>query len=137
MGYVPADSIGIALTLNGHNYPQNRLFFHVWDIIYGTALPIPDFVTMALPDSLTAQVVGTYSATDAGLTITVRSTSNGLEAQAVGQDSFGLVYIGRRRFMEKRHGILIDFAEAVDGRAPRFVLYQQRSAIAFVRAETP
>lgn len=137
MGYVPADSIGIALTLNGHNYPQNQLFFKVWDIVYGTAAPIPNFIMVALPDSLAAQVVGTYAASGAGLTITVRLTSNGLVAQAAGQEPFALDYIAQRRFMQKRHGILIDFADAVDGRAPRFVLYQQRSAITLARAETP
>jgi CubicO group peptidase (beta-lactamase class C family) len=135
MGYVPADSVAVAFTLNGHNYPQRRLFFHIWDIVYGSDAPLPSFAPMALSDSLAQAFVGAYGT--GGLVITVRTRADGLEAQTTGQDSFPLTYIGARRFVNVPSGILIEFAEPQQGRSPRFTLFQQKAEAALDRRPSP
>jgi D-alanyl-D-alanine carboxypeptidase len=135
MGYVPEDSLALALTINGHNYPINRVFFQVWDILYGTAAPLPTFAPVPLPDSIATPLVGTYTAPDYGITIAVRRTGQALEAQTVGQDPFPLTYIGDRRFLFVPAGIMIEFGVPTSGSADRFTLFQQKLAIAFRRRE--
>lgn len=124
-GHVPEDSLSVALTINGHNYPANRLFFHIWDILVGGHAPLPTFGPVELPDSLAAQLEGVYAAAAYGLTIAVRRGGAGLQAQTEGQEPFALRYVGARRFINVRDGILMEFAAPVDGRSPRFTLYQQ------------
>jgi CubicO group peptidase (beta-lactamase class C family) len=124
-GYVPEDSLSVALTINGHNYPPNRLFFHIWDILVGGHAPLPAFDPVALPDSLAAQLEGVYTAAAYGITIAVRRGGAGLQAQTEGQEPFALQYVGARRFINARDGILIEFAAPVEGRSPRCTLYQQ------------
>jgi D-alanyl-D-alanine carboxypeptidase len=125
MGHVPEDSLSVALTINGHNYPANRLFFHIWDILVGGNAPLPAFDPVELPDSLAAQLEGVYTAAAYGLTITVRRDGAGLQAQTEGQEPFALQYVGARRFINAHDGILMEFAAPAEGRAPRFTLYQQ------------
>jgi hypothetical protein len=125
MGHVPEDSLSVALTINGHNYPGNRLFFHIWDILVGENAPLPAFDPVELPDSLAAQLEGVYAAASYGITITVRRDGAGLQAQTEGQEPFALQYVGARRFINAHDGILIEFAPPVEGRSPRFTLYQQ------------
>ncbi|MCU0647598.1 MAG: beta-lactamase family protein [Gemmatimonadaceae bacterium] len=134
MGYVPEDSLSVALTVNGHNYPINRLFFHVWDILYGRPLVLPSFARVELPDSIARAHAGVYSAREYGLTITIRTTDRGIEGQTEGQDPFQLTYIGQNRYMNARDGILLELAEPVAGVAPRFTLFQQKLAIRLTRA---
>lgn len=133
IGYVPEDSLALALTLNGHNYPQNRIFFHVWDVLYGVPRPLPSFEPVPLPDSVAAALAGVYTAQAYRLTITVRRAGAGLEAQTEGQDAFPLTYVGQRRFIYLRDGILVEFAEPAGGASPRFTLFQQRAAVPLVR----
>lgn len=135
VGYVPDDSLSVALTINGHNYPQNRLFFHIWDILYGTAEPLPTFAPTDLPSSLAPAFISVYVAEAYGLTLTLRKAGAALEAQTTGQDPFPLTYVGANRFVNDRDGILIECAAPVDGVSPRCTLYQQKFAIPLVRAE--
>jgi D-alanyl-D-alanine carboxypeptidase len=138
IGYVPDDSLSLALTVNGHNYPIDRLFFHIWDILYGTPAALPSFTPAPLPDSIARANVGVYSAPEYGLTITVRKTGDALEAQTEGQGPFRLTYVGRNHFLSVPDGILIEFRDVVDGTSPRFTLFQQKLAIPFTRkAITP
>ena len=133
IGHVPEDSLSLALTINGYNYPQNRIFFQVWGILYGTGVPLPSFTPVTLDDSTAAAVAGVYSAAGYGLTIVVRRTGATLSAQTDGQDSFPLTYVGQNQFLFIPDGILIEFAAAVEGVSPRFTLYQQHAAIPFTR----
>ncbi|HEY0155394.1 MAG TPA: serine hydrolase domain-containing protein [Longimicrobium sp.] len=132
-GYVPEDSLALALTINGNNYPQNRIFFHVWDILYGGGKPLPSFAPVALAEGAEAPLVGVYSAEAYGVTITIRRTAAGMEAQTTGQDPFPIKPIGQNRFVNTRDGILIEFAEPVGGASPRFTLYQQMVTLPLVR----
>jgi D-alanyl-D-alanine carboxypeptidase len=136
MGYVPDDSLSLALTINGHNYPIDRVFFQVWGILCGTAEPLPSFVPVPLPDSVATAFAGVYAAPKYGLTITVRRNGPALEGQTVGQDPFPLSYIGNRRFLSVPSGIMIEFADAVNGASSRFTLFQQKLAIRLTR-KTP
>jgi D-alanyl-D-alanine carboxypeptidase len=133
IGYVPSDSLSLALTVNGHNYPIDRIFFHVWDILYGVATPLPSFVAVELPAERASAYVGEYRSDAYGLTITVRRTTNGIEGHTTGQEPFPLTFIGRNMFMSERPGILVQFAEPVNGAAPRFTLFQQKLAIPLTR----
>lgn len=133
IGYVPSDSLSLALTINGHNYPQNRIFFHVWGILNGTAEPLPSFTPVTLAAETALPLVGVYKADAYGLTITIRRTDSGLEAQTTGQDPFPLTFVGRNRFVFERAGILLEFAELAGGVSPRFTLLQQKAAIPLVR----
>jgi D-alanyl-D-alanine carboxypeptidase len=133
VGYVPDDSLALALTINGHNYPINRIFFHIWGILYGTAAALPNFTPVALDDAIAAQFVGTYSAADYGLTISVRRVAAGIEAETQGQEAFLLTYLGRNRFQFVRSGILLEFAPAVGEASPSFTLFQQKAAILLTR----
>lgn len=134
IGYVPEDSLSLALTINGLNYPINRLFFLVWGILYGTDVKLPSFTQVALADTTATSLVGTYSAEAYGLTITIRQGAAAMEAQAEGQDPFPLTYVGNRRFLFVPDGIIMDFDAPVDGASPRFVLYQQQAAIPLTRS---
>jgi D-alanyl-D-alanine carboxypeptidase len=133
MGIVPEDALSLALTVNGHNYPINRLFFEIWDILYGTPAALPSFTRVPLPDSIARAHAGVYSSPEYGLTITLRATAGGFEGQTEGQNPFPLTYIGHNRYMNARDGILIECAELVNGVAPRFTLFQQKLAIRLVR----
>jgi D-alanyl-D-alanine carboxypeptidase len=129
VGYVPADSLSLALTINGHNYPLNKLFFHVWGILLDTRDPLPSFAALPVPDTIARALVGVFSAPEYGLTITVRQNGSALEAQTTGQAPFALTYVGSNRVVNVRDGILLDFADAAGGVAPHFTLYQQKMAI--------
>lgn len=138
IGYVPEDSLALALTINGYNYPMNRIFFSVWGILYGTDAPLPSFAPVALPERTAKSLTGDYSADAYGLTITVRRTEAGMEGQTRGDDKpFPLTYVGKNRFVFERDGILMEFVDAVDGVSPQFTLYQQMYAIPLVRAKAP
>lgn len=138
IGYVPDDSLSLALTVNGHNYPLNRLFLHIWDIVYGTPAPLPSFTPAPLPDSIARANIGVYSAPEYSLTITVRKTGDALEAQTEGQSPFRLTYVGRNHFLSVPDGILIEFADAANGVSSRFTLFQQKLAFRLTRkSSTP
>jgi hypothetical protein len=129
----------MALTINGHNYPINRIFFLVWNILYGVDTPLPSFTPLTLSDTTAAPLVGVYSAEAYGLTIAVRRVGATLEAQTEGQDPFPLTYVGKYlgkdRFLFEPAGILVDFDAAIEGSSPRFILYQQQAAIPLPRTK--
>ncbi|HEU4366146.1 MAG TPA: serine hydrolase domain-containing protein, partial [Candidatus Krumholzibacteria bacterium] len=133
IGHVPEDSLSLALTVNGYNYPINRAFFLAWSILYGIDAPLPSFTPITLADTTALPLAGVYSAEAYGLTITVRRNGTALEAQTEGQDAFPLTYVGRNRFLFVPAGIMMDFDAPVDGVSPRFVLYQQNAAVPLTR----
>lgn len=133
MGYVPEDSLALALTINGHNYPMRQIFFQVWNILYGNASPLPSFTPVALTSATATPLVGAFSADAYGLKIAIRRNGDGLEGQTEGQDPFPLTYVGRNRFVFETDGILVEFATPVDGASPSFTLYQQLYAIPLTR----
>lgn len=133
IGYVPEDSLSLALTINGYNYPQNRIFFLVWNVLFGTGAPLPSFALEALSDAAAASFAGVYSSKDYGLSITIRRNSAAMEAQTQGDNPFPLTYIGKNRFLFVRDGILLEFEKPVDGVSPRFTLYQQHYEIPLTR----
>jgi D-alanyl-D-alanine carboxypeptidase len=135
IGYVPQDSLAVALTVNGHNYPISRLFFHVWSILYQTGEPLPTFAPAALPDSLANRFVGTYASKEYGFTMNVRRTATGLEAQTTGQTPFAMTYIGRNQFDYPFAGILIDFGATTGDVAAGYTLFQQKLAIRLERTQ--
>jgi len=137
LGYVPCDSLAVALTINGHNYPQNRIFFAVWGILYGTPVTPPSFAPVQLADSALAPLEGTYASAAWGLTITVRRTADGLQAQTEGQAPFPLTAVGARTFQYVKDGILVEFSEPGTGVAPGFTLFQQTAAIVLTRRGAP
>jgi CubicO group peptidase (beta-lactamase class C family) len=134
IGYVPEDSLSLALTINGYNYPQNRIFFLVWNILYGTDMALPSFTPVTLTDAAAAPLAGDYSSEAYGLAITIRRSGEAMEGQTKGDDApFPLSYIGKNRFVFVKDGILLEFDKPVSGASPRFILYQQQYAIPLAR----
>lgn len=133
IGYVPEDSLALAITVNGLNYPINGIFFLVWGVLYGTDVSLPSFVPVALKDDTASACAGLYEAKAYGLKIAVRRAGGDLQAQAEGQDPFPLVYVGTNRFLFVPDGIIMDFDAPVAGASPRFTLYQQQAVIPLVR----
>ncbi len=133
VGYEPQDSLAVAIVVNGHNYPINRIFFHAWRALYGAPDTLPTFVPLAVPDSIAAAVAGDFHAPDWGIALVVRSRGGAVEAQSPGQSAFPLVYLGGRRFMNERDGILLEFGAPVGGRAPALTLLQQKYQIPMER----
>jgi CubicO group peptidase (beta-lactamase class C family) len=135
MGCVPGDSLALALTINGHNYPRNRVFFAVWDILYERKTPLPSFTPVTLPDAVAVSLEGSYEAKDYGLNISVRRVGRELEAHVSADDVFPMTYVGRYRFLFEPAGIMIDFARPEGKTSPKLTLYQQHAAIPLVRVE--
>lgn len=133
VGYVPEDSLSLALTVNGHNYPINRVFFLVWNILYGTNMPLPSFALVALNAATATPLAGAYASDAWGLKITIRRAGDAMEGQTEGDAPFPLTYVGKNRFVFERDGILIEFADPVAGASPQFTLYQQLYAIPLTR----
>jgi D-alanyl-D-alanine carboxypeptidase len=133
VGYVPEDSLSLALTVNGHNYPINRIFFLVWNILYGTGMPLPSFTPVALSATAAAPLAGTYASDAYGLKITIRRAGDTMEGQTGGEAPFPLTFIGKNRFIFDRDGILVEFADPVAGASSQFTLYQQLYAIPLSR----
>ncbi len=133
VGYVPEDSLSLALTVNGYNYPINRIFFAVWGILYGTGAALPSFTPVALDERTVDRVVGVYSADAYKLAITIRRGAGGLEARFNDNDPFPIVRIGANLFMYADAGILIEFADVVEGLSPRLTLFQHRASAPLVR----
>jgi D-alanyl-D-alanine carboxypeptidase len=136
MGYVPDDSLSVALTINGHNYPINRVFFQIWGILYGTAEPLPSFTQKPLSESAASAFTGEFTAPEYGITIAVRRKGSAMEGQTVGQDPFPLIYVGNRQFISISSGIMLEFDEPVNGSSPRFSLFQQKMDLSFRRKST-
>lgn len=133
VGHVPADSLSLALTVNGYNFPINRIFFAVWGILYGTGAALPSFAPVALDDLTVDRVVGVYSAEAYKLTVTVRRSAGGLEARFNENDPFPITRIGANLYMYADAGILLEFADAIDGVSPGFTLFQQRASAPLFR----
>ena len=133
VGYVPEDSLSLALTVNGHNFPINRVFFLVWNILYATDMPLPSFTPVALTTATAESLAGAYASEAYGLKITVRRSGDAMEGQTEGESPFPLTYIGKNRFVFERDGILLEFADPVAGASSQFTLYQQLYAIPLTR----
>lgn len=125
MIYVPEDRLAFAITINGHNYPMNRIFRNVLRIYYGKPFEMPSFTAVQLPPETLSQYAGTYSAKNVGLTMTIKADKENLIAQTVGQDPFPLEAVGEATFSHKPSGILIEFQKNADGSISYFTLYQQ------------
>lgn len=132
LGYMPQDDIAVAITINGYNYPQNRVFRSMWQILYGSPTEVPSFVVVELPDSALRRYVGQFALGQA-LIIDVRAEGSGLVAQAAGQDAFPLSAIGRRTFVYVPAGILIEFDDSAVP-SPRFTLFQQKAELVLERS---
>jgi hypothetical protein len=134
LGYIPEDDIAVAITINGHNYPQNRVFRSIWQIAYGSPTEIPTFAAVQLPEDVLRRYTGHY-VLGPTFAIDVRAQGNELAAQASGQDAFPLTAIGPRSFVYLPSGILVEFEASADP-SPKFTLYQQKAALVLERQAT-
>ena len=131
LGYMPEDDIAVAITINGYNYPQNRVFRRIWQILYGASTEIPSFVAVKLPDDALRRYAGRFALGNAFF-IDVRVEGTGLVAQASGQDSFPLTAIGPRTFTYVPAGILVEFEDSATP-SSKFTLFQQKGELVLER----
>jgi CubicO group peptidase (beta-lactamase class C family) len=131
VGYMPEDGIAVAITINGYNYPQNRVFRSIWQILYGSPIELPSFTRVPLPDDAQRRYAGRYALGES-LSIDVRVESTGLVAQASGQDAFPLTAIGPRSFVYVPAGILVEFEDATVP-STKFTLFQQKGELVLER----
>ena len=115
----------------GYNYPQNRVFRRMWQILYDSPTEIPSFIAVQLTDTVLSRSAGRFALGES-LVIDVRVESTGLVAQASGQDAFPLTAIGPRTFVYAPAGILIEFEDATLP-SPRFTLFQQKGELVLER----
>lgn len=123
--YVPEEQLAFAVTINGHNYPMNRIFRNVLSIYYGKSFEMPSFTGVKLSPETLSQYEGTFSAKGIGLTMTIKAGKENLIAQTVGQDPFPLEAVGETTFNHQPSGILIEFQKNADGKISSFTLFQQ------------
>lgn len=134
LGYMPSDDIAVAITINGYNYPQNRVFRRMWQILYGSPTEIPSFAAVQLPEGELQRYTGHY-VFGPTFFIDVRAEGTGLVAQASGQDAFPLTAIDPHSFVYVPAGILVEFDDSAVP-SPRFTLFQQKGELILERPAT-
>ena len=83
--YNPADSLSLALTVNGQDYSTNSLAIAILNIVYNRDLPFPDFNVYTVDPASLSQYEGTYGSSSLPLKIKIFSDGKNLSAQATGQ----------------------------------------------------
>lgn len=129
--YVPEDHVALSITVNGQNYPINKVWKTVLKIYYDQAVELPVFKEIKLPAETLNQYEGSYTFKEIGMTITIKKGEANLIAQATGQDAFPIEPISETSFADKKSGIIIEFTKNVDGSISRFTLYQGRNVSAW------
>ncbi len=124
--YVKEDDLAFAITINGNNYPINRIFWNVLKVYYNQPLAIPSFKTVSLSDETLAKYEGFYNLKQIGMKITIRKDKEGLIGEVSKDDFFHLTPTGNNSFFHEPSGIIIEFKENQDGSIPNFTMYQGR-----------
>jgi CubicO group peptidase (beta-lactamase class C family) len=117
MGYFPADSVGVAILLNGERYPLNEITISVLSAVYDEPYPIPDFnrAPVVVPDTVLQRYAGTYFSKDFPLKIFIRAEGDKLIARATGQGAFELKALSENEFFFVDANINLRFAKSPDG----------------------
>lgn len=127
--YLPEDGTALAISVNGFNYPINKVFRAIINTVYGQPATFPSFTPMVLPAETRARYAGVYALPQANMTFTIAVDGDQLTAQLHGQDVFPITAISETMFTHEPSGILIEFQP--DGEA--FMFHQGRGEGRFTR----
>ncbi len=89
-GFLPADSMYIAMCSNGLSMSLNDMLIGVLSIWYGLPYEFPNFTTVKVDTSLLQRYEGTYASSQIPLEIRIWVKDGLLMAQATGQPAFPL-----------------------------------------------
>lgn len=126
--YVKEDDLAFAITVNGVNYPVNRIFWNVLKVFYNQPLTLPYFTAVTLTDAELAKYEGTYALKQAGMKITIRRENGRLIGEVAKDDTFELTPTGNHTFFHAPSGIIIEFKESPPDKFPNFTLHQGRGS---------
>lgn len=124
--YVKEDDLAFAITINGNNYPINRIFWNVLRVYYHQPLTMPTFKAIKLSDEALSKYEGVFNLKQIGMKITVRKDKDGLIGEISKDDFFHLTPTGNGSFFHAPSGIIMEFKENPDGSVPGFTMYQGR-----------
>lgn len=131
--YVKEDDFALAITINGNNYPINRIFWNVLRVFYKQPLTMPGFKAVKLTEEVLTKYEGVYALKQAGMKITVRRDKEGLIGEVSKDDAFHLTPAGNGSFFHAPSGIIIEFKENADSSIPSFTMYQGRGISVWVK----
>ena len=124
--YIKEDDLAFAITINGNNYPINRIFWNVLKIYYTPPPTLPSFKAVSLSDETLTKYVGVYNLKQIRMKITIKKDKDGLIGEVSKDDFFHLTPTGNNSFFHEPSGIIIEFKESQDGSIPNFTMYQGR-----------
>ena len=134
LAYFPADSIGVAILLNGERYGLNEIAIGMLSAVYDEPFRVPDFnrTSFAVPADVLQRYVGTYFSKDFPLKIFIRVEDSKLIARATGQEPFDLTALSETEFVFDEANIHMRFAQGADG-TWNTMHYQQRRKLTFTK----
>lgn len=120
VGFVPSDSIYIALCSNGLAISLNDILIGALSIWYGMPYQLPDFSTIVVDPQILKRYEGVYSSKQLPLEILIWLKDGQLMAQATGQSEFPLEAVSDTTFRFTPAQIQMIFDSAGQG----FILRQ-------------
>ncbi|MEM9143007.1 MAG: serine hydrolase domain-containing protein [Bacteroidota bacterium] len=109
LGYLPEDSLAVALVSNGTRYPNNDIVSALLSAYYGKPFEIPSFATIAVSSEDLDPYLGLYASEQLPLKITISKDGDTLFGQATGQASFPLESVETHVFEFGQAGIRLEF----------------------------
>jgi CubicO group peptidase (beta-lactamase class C family) len=133
LSYFPDDSVCIALTSNGVNFPVNDVMIGLLSIYYDMPYMFPSFIKFEVPPSLLKAYAGTYSSAQIPIKLTITEHDGALSAQATGQSAFPLEAVSREEFKFDAAGLRITFSMLDAVKASGLVLKQGGQEFTFTK----
>ena len=109
LGYIPEDSLSIALTSNGNRYANNDIIIAVLSAFYGKSFELPTFTYITLKSEDLNKYLGVYASTQLPLKITISKDGDTLFGQATGQPSFPMEAVATDVFEFAQAGVRLEF----------------------------
>ncbi|MDQ3072834.1 MAG: beta-lactamase family protein [Bacteroidota bacterium] len=125
VAYFPDDSVAVAFTGNGMNYPMNDIVLNALRIYYDMPFTMPVFTAYSISPQDLIKYEGIYSSSGFPLKITIKSEEDILTAQATGQPSFPLDAVSDTEFKFDPAGVVLIFIRAPDGNINEVTLQQR------------
>lgn len=134
LGYFTDDSLAIALTCNGNNYPANDIMINALSIIYkNDTYKVPSFTSKEIDSKKLKAYEGVYATPDFPLKVTILSDGKNLIAQATGQAPFPLNAENDSLFRFDEAGIVINFIIEESGAINQFNFKQGAAKFLFTK----
>ena len=111
-GYFPEEDVTVALLENGVDLELNEVMKGVLSFYFGRKYKMPVFESIPLSQEEQKKYLGTYSAPDFPLKISILKSNKGLRAQANGQSDFPLTCTAKDQFEFSPANIKIKFLSA-------------------------